>query len=132
MICISIAQKSRRFALVDMSNAAPRCDLVEVRLDCFDQAANIAELLAHKQKPVGMAWRRAEDGGEWMGHEEERLALLRQCVVSKADYVEIELDVADQIRPLPPTKRVITYTNLLEVPANLNEIYQRALTKSPD
>jgi 3-dehydroquinate dehydratase/shikimate dehydrogenase len=132
MICISIAPKSRRFALVDMLNAASQCDLVEVRLDCLDQSANIAELLAHRRKPVIIACRRAEDGGEWTGHEEERLALLRQCVVSKADYVEIELDVADQIRPLSPTKRVIAYTNLLEVPGNLNEIYQRALTKSPD
>jgi 3-dehydroquinate dehydratase/shikimate dehydrogenase len=132
MMCISIAQKSPRFALVDMFNAAPQCDLVEVRLDCFDQAANIAELLAHKQKPVIMACRRAEDGGEWLGHEDERLALLRQCVASKADYVEIELDVADKIQPRPPAKRVITYANLLEVPDNLNEIYQEALTKSPD
>jgi 3-dehydroquinate dehydratase/shikimate dehydrogenase len=132
MICISIAQKSRRFALVDLFNAAPQCDLVELRLDCFDQAANIAELLAHKRKPLIMACRRAEDGGEWSGNEEERLALLRQCVVSKADYVEIELDVADKIRPLPPTKRVITYTNLVEVPDKLSEIYQQALTKSPD
>jgi len=32
MICISIAQKSRRLALVDMFNAAPQCDLIEVRL----------------------------------------------------------------------------------------------------
>jgi 3-dehydroquinate dehydratase/shikimate dehydrogenase len=132
MICISIAQKSRRLALVDMFNAAPQCDLVEVRLDCFDQAANVAELLANKRKPVIIACRRAEDGGEWMGREEERLALLRHCIVSKADYVEIELDVADQVRPFPPAKRVITYTNLLEVPANLTDIYQQALSKSPD
>jgi 3-dehydroquinate dehydratase/shikimate dehydrogenase len=132
MICISIAQKSRRFALVDLFNAAPQCDLVEVRLDCFDQAANIAELLAHKRKPAIMTCRRAEDGGEWLGQEEERLALLRQCIVSKADYVEIELDVADKIRPFPPTKRVISYTNLVETPDNLAEIYQQALTKNPD
>ena len=36
--------------------------------------------------------------------------------VGKADYVEIELDVADQIRPFPPAKRVITYTDLQETP----------------
>ena len=132
MICISIANKSRRFALVDLFNAAPQCDLVEVRLDYFDQAANISELLAHKQKPVIMTCRRAEDGGEWMGQEEQRLALLRQCIVSKADYVEIELDVADKIPALPPSKRVISYINLVEIPDDLPRIYQQALTKNPD
>jgi 3-dehydroquinate dehydratase/shikimate dehydrogenase len=132
MICISISQESRRLALVDMHNAGPQCDLLEVRLDRFDNTANIGELLAHKPKPVIMTCRRAEDGGDWQAKEDERLALLRQCVVSGADYVEIDLDVADQVRPLPPAKRVISYTNLVETPEDLPKIYAEALTKSPD
>src|SRR5262249_39481279 len=81
---------------------------------------------------VIMTCRRAEDGGDWQGNEAERLALLRQCVVSGADYVEIELDVADEVRPLPPAKRVISYTNLVETPEKLPEIYAQILTKNPD
>src|SRR6516165_1866537 len=112
MICISIAQESRRFALADMVNAAKQCDLLEVRLDRFGKAPDVGELLANKPKPVIMSCRRPSDGGLWDGSEDERLAILRQCIVSKADYVEIELDVADQIRKFPPAKRVISYTNL--------------------
>src|SRR5205823_3912813 len=104
----------------------------EVRLDRFGIAPGLSELLSVKPRPIIMSGRRRRDGGFWDGSEDERLALLRQCIVSKADYVEIELDVADQIRPFPPTKRVISYTNLVEVPNNLNEIYQKALSKSPD
>lgn len=132
MICISIAQESRRLALVDIYNAGPQCDLLEVCLDRFDNTANIGELLANKPKPVIMSCRRTQDDGQWKGSEPDRLALLRQCIVSKADYVEIELDVADQIRPFPPAKRVISYTNILETPVNLPDIYAQALTKSPD
>jgi 3-dehydroquinate dehydratase / shikimate dehydrogenase len=132
MICISIAQESRRLALADLLNAAPQCDLLEVRLDRFDKAPEVTELLARKPKPVILSCRRKEDGGAWEGTEEERLALLRQCIVSKADYVEIELDAADQIRKFPPAKRVISYTNWRETPANIAEIYADAQTKSPD
>jgi 3-dehydroquinate dehydratase/shikimate dehydrogenase len=132
MICISIAQESRRMALVDMLNAARQCDLLEVRLDRFAKAADVGELLAAKPKPVILGCRRVQDGGAWEGSEDERLALLRQCIISKADYVEIELDAADQIRPYGPTKRVISYTNLSATPANLGEIYAQALTKKPD
>src|ERR1700733_5781287 len=99
MICISISQESRRMALADMLNAARQCDLLEVRLDRFGKAPDLGELLAARPKPVIMSCRRQCDGGLWDGSEEERLALLRQCIISKADYVEIELDVADQIRP---------------------------------
>jgi 3-dehydroquinate dehydratase/shikimate dehydrogenase len=132
MICISIAQESRRLALADMLNASRQCDLLEVRLDRFDKAPDIAELLGARPKPVIVSCRRVCDGGHWQGGEDERLALLRQCIISKADYVEIELDAADQVRPFPPSKRVIAYTNLQETPADLAEVYARALTKQPD
>jgi 3-dehydroquinate dehydratase/shikimate dehydrogenase len=132
MICISINSESRRFALVDMFNAARQCDLLEVRLDRFGKAPELGELIARKPKPIIMSCRRASDGGYWDGSEQERLAILRQCVVSKADYVEIDLDVADEIRPYPGCKRVISYTNLSETPEDILDIYREAQSKRPD
>ena len=67
MICISIAQESRRLALADMLNASRQCDLLEMRLDCFDKAPDFAELLAAKPRPVIMSCRRVQDGGNWRG-----------------------------------------------------------------
>jgi 3-dehydroquinate dehydratase/shikimate dehydrogenase len=132
MICISIMQESRRFALADMLNAAKQCDLLEVRLDRFQKAPDVGELMTAKPKPVILSCRRPCDGGLFDGTEQERLALLRQCIISRADYVEIELDVADQIRKYPPSKRVISYTNFHETPADIADIYAQAQSKSPD
>jgi 3-dehydroquinate dehydratase / shikimate dehydrogenase len=132
MICISIAQESRKFALVDMLNAAPQCDLIELRLDRFEKNPDLKELVARKPHPLIMTCRRLKDGGDWNGTEPERLTLLRQCVVSGADYVEIELDAADQIRPYPGCKRVISYTNLQGTPENIRDIYDEARGKQPD
>lgn len=132
MFCISIFQESRRFALVDMLNASRQCDLLELRLDRFAKDPEVGEMLNARPKPVICCCRRPQDGGEWDSTEEERLALLRQCVVSGADYVELELDVAGQIRRYGSTKRVISYTNLRETPENIAEIYAEAQTKQPD
>jgi 3-dehydroquinate dehydratase/shikimate dehydrogenase len=132
MICVSIAQQSHRFALVDMLNAGPQCDLIELRLDRFTKAPEVGLLLEAKPKPVICSCRRARDGGEWTGSEDERLALLRQCIVAKSDYVEIELDVAGQIREYPPSQRVISYTNLGETPPDITDIYAEAQTHAPD
>ena len=132
MICISIALESRRMALADMVTAGHQCDLLEVRLDRFAKAPDVGELLTHKHRPIIFSCRRRQDGGEWDGPEEERLALLRQCIVSKADYVEIELDVADQIRPFPPTKRVISYTNFQQTPPEIADICAEARTRHAD
>lgn len=132
MICISINQESRRLALVDLLNASRQCDLLEIRLDRFGKAPEVGELLARKPKPVIMSCRRPQDGGFFEGTEAERLAILRQCIISKADYVEIELDAADDIRKFPPSQRVISYTNLQETPPDILGIYEEAKTKSPD
>ena len=132
MICISIYQESRRFALVDMLNASRQCDLLEVRLDHFAKDPDVTELLQAKPKPVIFSCRRPQDGGEWDGTEEERQALLRSCIVSGADYVELELDIATKVRKYGETKRVISYTNLESTPDNISEIYAEAQTKNPD
>lgn len=133
MICVSINQESRRLALADMLNASRLGgDLLEVRLDRFGKAPDVGELIANKPRPVIFSCRRPQDGGHWDGTEDERLAILRQCIVSKADYVEIELDVADKIRPFPPCQRVIAYTNLSETPADILDIYEEARAKHPD
>jgi 3-dehydroquinate dehydratase/shikimate dehydrogenase len=132
MICITIAQGSRRLALADMLNASRQCDLLEVRLDCFGAAPDIGELLANKPKPVIFSCRRPRDGGLWQGSEADRLALLRQCIVSKADFVEVELDVADQVGSLPPCRRVLSYTNLDATPTDVGDIYAQMVTKKPD
>jgi 3-dehydroquinate dehydratase/shikimate dehydrogenase len=132
MICISINQESRRLALADMLNAGRLGDLLEIRIDRFGKAPDLKELLTARPKPVIMTCRRIQDGGNWEGSEDERLALLRQCIIDKTDYVEIELDVADQVRRFPPSQRVIAYTNLRETPPDILDIYDEALTKSPD
>lgn len=132
MICISINQESRRLALADMVNARHFGDVLEIRLDRFGKSPDIGEIIAAKSKPVIMTCRRPEDGGFWDGSEQERLAILRQCIICKADYVEIELDIADDIRSLPPSKRVISYTNLRETPSDILDIYEDAKTKRPD
>lgn len=132
MICISIYQESRRFAMADMLNAARQCDLLEIRLDRFSKDPEVGEFLHAKPKPVIFSCRRPQDGGDWDGTEEERLALLRNCIVAGADYVELELDIAGGIRKYGATKRVISYTNLQETPANVPEIYADAQTKNPD
>ncbi len=133
MICITIAQTSRTLALADMLNAVTLgADLIEIRLDTLEKSPHLKDMMEAKRVPILFSCRRLQDGGNWKGTEEERLILLRQAVLSSAEYVEIEMDIADQIRPFPGCKRVISYTNLQETPKNLDKIYQEMLALKPD
>ena len=44
----------------------------------------------------------------------------------------VELDVADKVAVAAPTKKIITYTNVVEPPENLAAIYAQAVAKKPD
>ena len=64
MICISLAQASRRMAWQTCSTRRRQCDLIEVRLDCFEKTPDIAELLDHKPRPVIIELPALKDGGD--------------------------------------------------------------------
>lgn len=132
MICISVTPTSRRFAKVDILNAARQCDLVEVCLDHLIKEPDVAEMLEGFDKPILVSCRRREDGGKFKGTEEQRLGLLRQAIVAEPAYIELEFDIADKIPRFGSTKRVVSYTNLNEALGNVDSIYEEALQKKAD
>src|SRR5262249_9146407 len=98
----------------------------------FEHDPDPKELLAARRKPVIFSCRRTADGGNWKGTEEARITLLKTAIINSADYCELEVDVADQVRRFGTCQRVISYTNLNETPSDIDEIYEEARKKDPD
>jgi 3-dehydroquinate dehydratase/shikimate dehydrogenase len=120
--------------LAEMQEAHKRgADLIELRLDFVAKALDLKRIYAEKKCELVATVRRPEDGGRWATSEDARQMLLRQLIVSgNFEYVDLETDVADQIRRYKSTRRVISYHNLREVPADLDAIYDRMCGQDPD
>jgi 3-dehydroquinate dehydratase/shikimate dehydrogenase len=58
--------------------------------------------------------------------------LLRQAIVGGFDWVDLETDVADQVRRFKDVKRIISYHNLRDVPEDLEEIHARMCQQDAD
>src|SRR6202022_3516154 len=56
----------------------------------------------------------------------------RQAVVAGFDWVDLETDVADEIRRFGQVKRIISYHNLREVPADLEKIHAKMCGEDPE
>src|SRR5262249_53610554 len=82
--------------------------------------------------PLVVTVRRPVDGGRWSGTEEARQMLLRQAIVAGFDWVDLETDVADDIRRFKNVKRIVSYHNMREVPAELESIHERMCQQDPD
>jgi len=123
MICVTIG-RGRHASLAEEWNAAAEAgvDLVELRLDCLRRDPDLKRILAKRPTPMVVTLRRGADGGLWRGKEEQRQSLIREAIALGIDYVDLEVDIAGKIRRYGKTKRVISYHNFNEVPADLKEI----------
>jgi 3-dehydroquinate dehydratase/shikimate dehydrogenase len=107
-------------------------ELVELRVDYIGRAVNLSRLIQQRPTPVVVTARRREDGGRWLKSEDERRMLLRSAIASGVEYVDLESDVAASIPRYGKTKRVISYHNFDETPANLAELHASMAAEDAD
>jgi 3-dehydroquinate dehydratase/shikimate dehydrogenase len=126
-ICVVIGRTRHKMVAVEIHEAAKRdARLIELRLDFIAKAPDLKRLLADTPCPMIATVRRPQDGGRWGGSEEARRMLIKQCIVSGGfDWVDLETDLADEIRRFKDVKRIVSYHNLTACPEDLEEIYAR-------
>jgi 3-dehydroquinate dehydratase/shikimate dehydrogenase len=106
--------------------------LIELRLDLLKRAPDFKRLLTDKPCPLIATVRRPEDGGRWSGPEDARRVLLRQAIVAGFDWVDLETEVADSIPRYKDVKRIVSYHNMRDVPADLEKIHERMCKQDAD
>src|SRR3954454_5224363 len=132
-ICVVIGRTRHQMMIAEIQEAAKQgARLIEVRLDYLKKAPDFKRLLANKPCPMIATARRLPEGGKWDGSEDARKMLLRQAIVGGFDWVDLETDVADEIRRFGTVKRIISYHNLQETPPALEAICQRMCQQDAD
>lgn len=133
MICVSVGRGRHKMMIAEHRHLAEQgAELVELRLDYLRRAVNLKRLLEDRQCPVVATCRRKKERGRWEGSESDRMMLLRAAIADGADYVDIEMDIADKIPRYGATQRIISYHNFEETPDNIEEIHHRISKLDPD
>jgi len=105
--------------------------LIELRLDFLRREPDLSRLIPTRPTATVITARRKQDGGLWQETEEKRLMLLRSAIASEPEFVDLEVDIADQIPPFGKTRRIISYHNLDTMPANLEGLHREMSAKKP-
>lgn len=133
MICVSIGRTRHKMIVLEHRALAERgAQLVELRLDWLSRIPDLGRLIDNRPTPVIITCRRREDGGRWRGNEDQRLTILRSAIVAGVEYVDIEEDIASSIPRYGDTKRIISYHNFEETPADIEQIHARMTKLDPD
>jgi 3-dehydroquinate dehydratase/shikimate dehydrogenase len=132
-ICVVIGRTRHKMVQAEIREAHRQgAGLIEIRLDLLKMAPDFKRLLAEKPCPLIATCRRFEDGGKYGGNESARQMLLRQAIVAGFDWVDLETDVADTIRRFKDVRRIVSYHNMREVPADLESIHARMCQQDAD
>lgn len=132
MICISVTPESRKLAKVDVLNASRHGDLIELCLDKLLKQPDIGDIISGFDKPILISCRRRRDGGHWEGSEEDRLQLLRSAIIANPAYIELELDIADQVPRFGDVKRVVSINSISEPLGKVDAIFEQAAQAKAD
>ena len=105
--------------------------LVELRLDFLRREPDLHRLIPPRPTATVITARRKQDGGLWQETEEKRLMLLRSAIAAEPEFVDLEVDIADQIPPFGKTRRIISYHNFETMPADLEGLHRDMSAKKP-
>lgn len=132
-VCVIIARTRHKMVQIELEEAVNRgARFLELRLDFMAKAVDFKRLLPHKRCPWVATLRRHTEGGRWKGSEDERKMILRQAHVSGFDWVDLETDLADEIKRFRDVKRIVSYHNFTETPDDLETIYEQMTQQDAD
>jgi 3-dehydroquinate dehydratase/shikimate dehydrogenase len=133
-VLVVIGRTRHKMVVAELAEAVKRgAKFIELRLDYLAKAVDFKRLAPLKQCPWVATLRRPADGGRYNGTEPERMMILRQAIVSGAfEWVDLETDIAGTVPRFGPVKRIVSYHNTAETPANLEEIYAKMLQQDGD
>ncbi|WP_020473989.1 shikimate dehydrogenase [Zavarzinella formosa] len=132
-VCVIVGRTRHKMMQIELEEAVTRgAKFIEVRLDFLSRAVDFQRLMPHKRCEWVATLRRHTDGGRWKGTEDERRTVLRQAIVGGFDWVDIETDVAGDIRRFGKVKRIVSYHNFEGTPDNIEEIYAKMCEQDSD
>ena len=135
MICVPLAEPNAMTAREAMLRAATRADLVEIRIDQFQNlptAQELASIFRDRPCPIIATCRPKSLGGLNDWPDDVRLKVLQACVELGAEYVDIELEHAGKITRRGKTRLIVSYHNFTSTPLDVASIYTQIVQAGAD
>ncbi len=132
-ICVSIGRETIDDALAIADSVASQVDVLEIRLDYLALPA-VSPFLNTLATPLLFTNRPVWEGGEFAGHEEERMGPLLEAVAENSGYVDLELLAPDDSHlrmrmalQQSSTKLILSWHNFQDTPTREELVGRMAL-----
>ncbi len=124
MICIPLTTKTETDSLAAIDAANKHADIIEIRLDYLDDPNCAQKLIKHSTVPIIATWRKIEDGGCNDCNDNIRLQWLQKAANWGANYIDVELEYADEFPPQSNTKIIVSHHDFKGFPNDFETILE--------
>jgi 3-dehydroquinate dehydratase type I len=139
-ICVSILPTTAAEALRLIEKAEDtHADIIEVRLDCFKDYSELADVAAHGKTPKIATCKLQSCHGKFSGTETEQQQLLLSAAKSGFEYVDVDLTHPKLNRTVKElkllgAKPIVSFHDFAEMPSvsELNSIFEREIDSGAD
>ncbi len=136
LLAVSLGVTTVAEARQAMVRAAKLADIAELRVDYFEDARDVAELLRDRPLPTIVTDRPSREGGRSPRTDRERLDVLHQAARLGAEFVDVEWDVATRevVRSLQAegTRVIVSRHAFDRMPDDLNRWAGNAAEREAD
>lgn len=113
-----------------VSEAANKGDLLEFRIDHFDEHATKNLKFLKIPLPVIFTLRTKAQGGSYKGSEKERLKKIKELAALQPEYFDLEYDIGgkfveEMLQEFPNIKSILSYHDFRETPRDLEVILKK-------
>jgi 3-dehydroquinate dehydratase/shikimate dehydrogenase len=137
-VCISLCEPTAAALKSAIAAAVAECDWIEVRLDCLEprdletEASAITKFLEQVACESILTFRPSPEGGQRQLDDDTRQNFWSAAIFSES-FFDVELDLAEKFQahettsslPIDWRRTICSYHDFLEVPAKLDQIYER-------
>ncbi len=137
MLCCAIKGPSCADVKAQIEKALVSCDLVELRLDCFESIDEkfLHDLRSNFNIPMIFTLRDRTQGGNFQGGERERLLCIEKLSSLKPEYLDIEAhvpnDFVEEIQKLhPEIKIILSFHDFEKTPKRIDDVVREMKKKT--
>lgn len=132
MLCIAVRGPSFEEAYQQIIEASQTADIIELRLDYFEKSCleKIQTLKSLCSSPFIFTLRSIEQGGHFLGTEEERLSIIESLLSHKPEFIDLEYNVPPAfaqrlMKNHPSVKIIVSFHDFEKSPKNYNAILNK-------
>jgi 3-dehydroquinate dehydratase/shikimate dehydrogenase len=126
MLGVGLGPRDTGDVLSEFATLGRSADIIELRLDLMSEY-DLRTIITESPLPLIITNRPVREGGQYAGHEEDRISVLLEALEVGAQYIDVELDAINLTPKNYRHRMIVSHHDYEKMPTNIEQIQKEML-----